>query len=170
MARSPSLVSLTVLASLAVAVTGGCGEPSSSGEAVRFDVCESLTVVPAAALTDAQSAGIREAVGLWNAVARTRLTVAADYAATVPGARLQIQFEAAAAPFHGLYDEAAGRVFINTDLADRAQAIAIAHELGHAFALVHTLDHPSVMRPGNLDVAPNAADADALAAIWGVCP
>jgi len=168
-ARLLSLVSLPLLLAYLVSA-GGCSEPSSSGEAVHFDACEPVTVVPAAALTTGQEAGVRAAIGLWNTTAGTQLLFDADPSAVVAGARLPIRFQAAAAAFHGFYDEQTGSVFINLDLVDRAQTIAIAHELGHGFALVHTTAHPSVMRPGNLDTEPSAADADALVALWGACP
>jgi predicted Zn-dependent protease len=47
----------------------------------------------------------------------------------------------------------------------------IAHELGHAFGLVHVSPdtRPSVMNPGNTTVAPNDGDRAALEALWGTC-
>jgi hypothetical protein len=48
-------------------------------------------------------------------------------------------------------------------------ADVIAHEIGHAFGLVHVTGRASVMNAGNIDVAPNAGDAADLSALWGAC-
>ena len=80
-------------------------------------------------------------------------------------------FATAAPAIFGFYD-GNGDISINQELdADKA-AVTIAHELGHAFGLVHVPAsvRPSVMNPGNLSVTPTAGDRDALAAIWGTCP
>jgi hypothetical protein len=80
-----------------------------------------------------------------------------------------LRFEAAAALSHGFYDPVRGLVLVNDDLVARPLAVTIAHEVGHAFGLVHVTNRPSVMNPGNLEVEPNASDATALADLWGRC-
>ena len=82
---------------------------------------------------------------------------------------LPVHFRPAAEPSRGFFNPYSGEVLINDDLADHALAVTIAHEVGHAFGLVHVTDRASVMAPGNLDVEPNAEDANALAALWGPC-
>ena len=62
-------------------------------------------------------------------------------------------------------------MFINTDLAGAPLAVTIAHEIGHAFGLVHVPadQRTSVMNPNNLVVEPTAEDVDTLATRWGGC-
>ena len=180
MARRLSLVPpplVTLLCGLLFGA-GSCTEASPAGEPVRFDACESLMTVPADAPWTAQQAtGVRTALALWNARAYTRLgsgdqALIGDPALVrLPAEpRLTIQFQSAAEPFHGFYDAPTAGIFINDGLTGSAQAIAIAHEIGHAFGLVHETARPSVMRPGNLDTEPTSGDVDALAALWGSCP
>ena len=104
---------------------------------------------------------------LWNDRAGTHLMMGAD-----PGASgLPIHFQNAGPPFHGLYDAPSGQVYINTDLAGAPLAITIAHEIGHAFGLVHIPadQRTSVMNPNNLVVEPTAEDIATLAMRWGGC-
>jgi hypothetical protein len=162
-ARPPSPALSLLYVPLLCAV--GCGDVSPSGPEIRFDACQDLVVVPDPAVTDGQRAGIRSGIALWNDRARTRLTLEAPTATP----ELAIRFQRAAAPFHGYYDAQRATVFINEDLRDAAQAIVIAHEIGHAFALAHVNQRPSVMTSGNLDTEPTAEDVDELAALWGAC-
>ena len=146
----------------------GCGAGSQEppGDIVAFDACATLPLILDAGVSNAQSAGITAAISLWNDRAGTRLTLAGDQG--TPG--LPIHFEAAAPLFHGLY-EPSGQVFINTDLSGAPLAVTIAHEIGHAFGLVHVPagQRASVMNPNNLVVEPTPEDIDTLALRWGVC-
>ena len=138
---------------------------------MAFDPCQPLLLIPDPAATAAERDGIAAGAALWNAIAGTRLTVA-DADAAAPGtSSLPIHFQSAAAAFHGLYDPTNGQVFINTDLGGGAQAVTIAHEIGHAFGLAHVPSgqRPSVMNPGNLNIEPNADDVATLALRWGAC-
>ena len=166
MARS---LSLAVGLSLLIAVAACAPEQIPPGEAVAFDPCEPLLLMPASTATAAERDGIAAGAVLWNAIAGTRLTVA-DAGAS-GDVLLPIHFQSAAAAFHGLYDPTNGQVFINTDLSGGAQAVTIAHEIGHAFGLAHVPsgERASVMNPGNLNVEPNADDVATLALRWGAC-
>ena len=86
---------------------------------------------------------------------------------------MPLAFQVAAAPFHGLYDDGAGRIHVNEDLTDVGPLhITIAHEIGHAFGLPHVSAsvRRSLMNTGNTTVGITPEDVDALAAIWGRCP
>jgi hypothetical protein len=154
---------------LAAAACAACGDPQASEGAGAHDACAPLTITAAAA-SPAEQAGVDGALALW----RDHGVSAFD--AAPPGAQqavtIDIQFAEAAAAFHGVYDPAADRVLINRDLTDPATvAIVIAHELGHAFGLVHVSPAArlSLMNPGNLATPPTDADQQAVEALWGRC-
>jgi hypothetical protein len=162
--------------------TTGCGGTSSGAvvDAIRFDPCRPLALVVDDGTSAARQDGVRAAIDLWNQAAGARLSVAAAPAAAPAGAppaapsadappALPVHFEPAAAPSHGYFDPVLGEVLINDDLQARPLAVTIAHEVGHAFGLVHVTGRPSVMNPGNLDVEPTAGDVAALATLWGQC-
>jgi hypothetical protein len=164
-------------------LVAGCGGPSSESvvHAVRFDPCRPLALVLDENTSVARVAGVRTAGDLWNLAAGSLLSVdGAASPAGPPGAppaaapagsgpTLPVHFEVAAAPSHGYFDPVLGQVLVNDDLMSRPLAVTVAHEIGHAFGLVHVTGRPSVMNPGNLDVEPNAGDVAALAALWGPC-
>ncbi|HVR00521.1 MAG TPA: matrixin family metalloprotease [Polyangia bacterium] len=121
------------------------------------------------------------AVDWWNTAAGGQVFVAAgagdqpssapsgDPSTDNPSGAVPLHFQAAAPPSHGFFDPARGEIFVNVDLGARPLAVTIAHELGHAFGLVHVTDRASVMTAGNLDVQPNVGDVAALAKLWGAC-
>jgi hypothetical protein len=142
-----------------------------------FDACQPLALAPDPGIPQAESDGVAAAIAMWNATAATRLTLAdpagaAELAGAADGAApaaVPVHFQAAAAPFHGLYDAPNGQIFINTDLADHQLAVTVAHEVGHALGLVHRTDQPSLMNPSNLVIEPQPVDIDTLVTRWGAC-
>lgn len=129
------------------------------------DACSPLALVSSTATTQLQLDGLEAGQALW----RDRGVPALGLRA---GATLEVIFEEAAGPFHGLYDDEQGVIYINTDILDpKTLAIVIAHETGHAFGLPHVprSERISVMNPGNLDTPPTAADQAEIVARWGAC-
>jgi hypothetical protein len=136
------------------------------------DVCApiSLAVREPGEPTDAQRAGIDGALALWRARGIGTMSVI-DGATAGPDA-IELRFEPAALPFHGLYDDETGTVYINSAIEDLAPlSITIAHELGHSFGLPHVpvAERRSLMNPGNLVTPPTDADLAAIQALWGRC-
>jgi predicted Zn-dependent protease len=166
-----------LLAVLSLSHFVGCAEDKPG---LTFDACAPLAIGSSPALTSVQAQGLTDALSMWNQAAGTALVSssamdpiagAGDAAAAM--ARVPLTFQAAAPPFHGLYDNQAGQIFINEDLTVVAPLrITIAHEIGHAFGLVHVSPdvRPSLMNPGNTTVGITPDDVAALAAIWGTCP
>jgi hypothetical protein len=158
----------------AAAACAACAAPQPSERASAHDACAPLAIIAAAA-TPAEQAGIDGALALWRDHGVSAFDAALPPDATpggAPGATIDIQFADAAAVFHGVYDPAADRVVINRDLTDPVPiAIVIAHELGHAFGLVHIspATRISLMNPGNLVTPPTDADQQAVEALWGRC-
>ena len=129
---------------------------------MTHDPCAPLALV-ATTPTAVQQAALGDGQMLWRDHGAPALGLRA-------GATLEVRFSDAAPAFHGLYDDEQGLIYINRDIADQATlSIVIAHELGHAFGLVHVTDRTSVMNAGNLSIVPNDADRDALATLWGSC-
>src|SRR5687767_1802091 len=125
-----------------------------------------MALVAADDATDAERRAIDDGAAMWRALG------AYSFGGGEGAQRIDIVFQDAAAAFHGFYDDTIGVVFINRGLDDDHQrAVTVAHELGHAFGLLHveTRARPSVMNPANLSIEPNADDAAALAELWGSC-
>lgn len=127
------------------------------------DACAPLAI-RAADMSPMQASALTGAFALWRDHGAPRLGEPGD-------ATIELAFRPAAAAFRGLYDDEARTIYINDALADQdVLEIVIAHELGHALGLPHVDGDESVMIRGNTRVAPGAADAAALEALWGPCP
>jgi hypothetical protein len=152
-------------AALFVAGIAGC----SAGDGVidrTFDPCD-VIALDAAGATAAQQAGVDDAVAMWRERGAPHASaVPVDGAPVIP-----VIFEDADPASHGFYDDVEAVIYINTDLDAGARAIAIAHELGHAFGLYHVpeSERTSLMNPHNLAIGPTDEDARALTALWGAC-
>jgi hypothetical protein len=156
---------------LVAALLGGCAADTSDHTLqVVFDPCEPVLLVPGPGAGGAEVASMDAAIAMWSAVGEGSLARAAPAAEPRAGRTLEVRFETAAAVFHGVYDDENGVVYINRRLGDpHERAVTIAHEVGHAFALFHISDRPSVMNPANLVIEPNPDDAADLVSQWGEC-
>lgn len=130
-----------------------------------FDPCLPIALVPAEDATAIERSAVASAAARWRETAAAQIEVDGDAESRVP-----VRFRSASLAFYGYYEDADAAILINRDLIDpTALEIAIAHELGHAFGLLHVTGRRSVMNSGNLTVGPNSDDAAALQALWGSC-
>lgn len=151
---------------LALLSLAACGDPPDNPDPVLYDPC-SAVIVPEAA-EPAELASVGEAVAIWNRALGGRMRVAE---LPEPGS-IPVRFRDAAPLFLGFYDDEGGAVLVNRRLGeDRARAVTVAHELGHAFGLAHVERdrRASIMNPANVDTEPTAEDVLALEARWGGC-
>jgi Metallo-peptidase family M12B Reprolysin-like len=163
---------------------GGCVGAADGPVAALADPCADIVLVPSTNATDDERASIAAAADMWAAVAGTEMQLAggtadataataatgATAATAATATAIPIRFASAPLAFLGAYEVARGDLVINSDIPDEAaSAITVAHELGHAFGLVHVAGRDSVMNAGNTTIAPNALDAADLAARWGLC-
>lgn len=132
---------------------------------ITHDPCAGTTL--GGGETDTQRTGIDDAIALWASEGAQLSRVDASRSGAP---MISVVFEPAAGAFHGVYDDEHGVIHINDDLVDPTQlAIVIAHEMGHAFGLVHVTDRTSLMNPGNLSTPPTDEDRLAVEALWGDC-
>ncbi|MFP4598193.1 MAG: DUF6782 family putative metallopeptidase [Persicimonas sp.] len=159
----------TLLLSAAALLVAGCGNTEHDSTLdVVYNPCEPLNIEVQGEADADQLASVDEALAMWNQLAPVALNrEAADAATTIP-----VRFESGAPMLHGYYEDETGEVIINRSLSDeRARAITVAHELGHAFGLRHVAakKRSSLMNSGNLDTGLTDADADALLLRWNDC-
>jgi len=156
--RFANFVPLLALSALA------CGTPDDDIDIV-YDPCAGL-VVASDDSNDAEAASIDEAVLLWNAVAKTELL--REDRADLP--RIDVRFEDGPSAVRGAYEDELGSIVVNRRLTDSwARSITVAHELGHAFGLLHVTGTASLMNPGNIAIGPTDDDASRLHALWPSC-
>lgn len=154
---------LSLFVVLACACSAG---PESTLIETVYDPCADVTVVAAGSTTVEQRDGIATAVAMWNEHAGTRLTFGGDG----PDGRIEVSFEEAAPVFHGVYRDDRGDIVVNSLLHDPEQrSITIAHELGHAFGLLHITGPEALMNRGNLDTPVTMIDVSELRELWGLC-
>lgn len=167
-ARVVVAVSLCAVASWGV----GCAPPAPTVIETVFDPCAPLIVDVDADSTAAEAASVAAGAAMWRAAVAARVDVASADNVDVDAPRVPVRFDPAGAAFHGYYDDVDGVVFINDAINDDdVRAVTVAHELGHAFGLLHVSERerPSVMNDGNTTVGINDGDRDAIAALWGRC-
>jgi hypothetical protein len=163
---SPSLSAILMCATSA-GLTFGCFENSDDGGAFFLDACQPTLVVPAADATADERAGIGEALALWSEVGGPPTSLGDGSQSQV----LAIGFQRAAPSFFGLYRPDRGDILINRGLTDpTARAITIAHEIGHAFGLMHVEGRASLMNPGNLQIPPGDLEVRLVIERRGPCP
>lgn len=149
---------------VALAVSACTSEDSSYVIERTHDACAPLALVSEAA-SSLQLEGMQAGQDLW-------VDRGAPALGRRAGATLEVRFEEAAGAFHGFYDDHEAIIYINDGIANReALAIVVAHELGHAFGLLHVpaSERPSIMNPGNLTTPPTVEDQRAIEALWGAC-
>jgi len=147
---------------------GGCaGEVADADLDLTYAPC-GATVAVAPGASGAQIESVEAALALWNEAAGFDLGRAAgDDPSAIP-----LRFEDAAPLFMGLYDDERGVIYVNGQLTDpRERTITVAHELGHAFGLLHVQadERPSLMNPGNVTFEPTPEDVAQVDEIWGGC-
>ena len=155
---------------LAIACTSwGCGGQGDTELEIVFDPC-TTQVAAAAGSSASEVASIDRALSLWNEAAELELErVGAPPSDTV----LEVSFVPSIAALRGVYDDEAGAIMVNRAIeGEEHRALTIAHELGHAFGLLHVSpdERASLMNPGNPEVTPTPEDVGALLDLWGRCP
>ncbi len=134
-----------------------------------YDPCSPLTLSLSPDLGADERRGVDEAIAMWSAVVPARISVGAGPRASNV---LPVIFVRGDVAHRAAYWDRSGIIEIARDRLDPASyGIALAHELGHAFGLLHvaTADRASVMNVGNLDVPPGADEAAELRALWPAC-
>jgi hypothetical protein len=137
---------------------------------ITYDPCDARVLTDDDA-TDAELQNLGAAFELWNRSGGGFRLQRIDQGGAREPPPLVVHFRSSLGPFHGYYDDEVGEISIHRGLRDRAEAVTIAHELGHAFGLWHVKPstRASVMNPGNTTVAPTERDVDSVRALWGTC-
>lgn len=157
-----------VLGLLAAVLLVACSHEEGDHIATVFAPCEPLGLVTEGPVPDDTVASMDLTIAMWNLHGMQLTREPAAGVPTVP-----IRFEAAAGNFHGVYEDEIGVIFLNAGITDPHQrAVTLAHEVGHAFGLLHVdrAERTSVMNRGNVVTEPATGDRDALADLWGACP
>jgi hypothetical protein len=134
-----------------------------------YDPCSALAIVPAPDTAPAELSSIEAAVLAWNQVLPTRIAVGAP---SEDEPTLALRFESGDTFFRAVFWDERAEIWVSRDrLAAADYALAIAHELGHAFGLPHVSpdERASVMNVGNLEIAPTEDDAATVSERWDSC-
>jgi len=139
---------------------------SSSDEVdTVYNPCAPLTIALGPDATAAEVNGVEGAILLWSDVLPVQITIGSgERAADV----LPIHFESDV-PYRAMYWDSIGVISVSRDRLEPAEyPLAIAHEMGHAFGLLHVTpeERPSVMNVGNVEIAPTPEDAAGVHACW----
>lgn len=156
-----------IIAVLALGLAPACTTDEEA--ATVYDPCSPLTIAVEPDLGTAEAVGVEDAVLAWARVLPTRIEVGSGSARRDV---LPIRFVSGNTFYRAIYWDSLGTISISRDrLAPEQYAVAIAHELGHAFGLLHVApeERPSVMNVGNVEVAPTERDAAEVAARWETC-
>jgi hypothetical protein len=156
--------------SILILALGGTAACSANDDIETvYDPCSPLTIAVAPDLGAAETQGIEGAIAAWAQVLPAQIVIGAGPRADDV---LPIEFVPGDTFYRGIYWDSLGTISIGRDrLAPEDYALAIAHEMGHAFGLYHVAksDRASVMNVGNLELAPNDDDAAAVRAHWDTC-
>ena len=142
---------------------------SQDEAATVYDPCSPLTLSISSDLGADERRGVDEAIAMWSAVLPTHIEVGTGARASNV---LPVIFVRGDVAHRAAYWDRSGIIEIARDrLEPSTYGIALAHELGHAFGLLHvaTSDRASVMNVGNLEVRPGADEAAELRALWPAC-
>ena len=142
--------------------------------ATTFDPCSPLTIAVRfdasdAETSDAELQSVDAAIASWAQVLPTEISLVRDEGNSEG---LKIAFESGDSFYRAIYFDRRGEILVNRNsLSLDEMPLAIAHELGHAFGLLHVSAEvrPSVMNVGNLDVVPNNDDASGVRDVWDAC-
>jgi len=141
---------------------------SESAVETTYDPCSPLTIALDPGASAAEVSGVEGAVLAWREVLPVQIVLGTgERGADV----LPLRFESGVS-YRAMYWDSIGVISVSRELLDPADyPVAIAHELGHAFGLLHVdaSERPSVMNVGNLALGPTADDAAAVRALWGSC-
>lgn len=155
------------LAILGLALAVACA--ADDAPETVYDPCSPLTLAVEPDLGDTERTAVESAIAAWQHVLPTRISIGDRTAATDV---LPVRFVSGDTFYRAIYWDFEGSISISRDrLAEHDYALALAHELGHAFGLLHVraTDRASVMNEGNLELAPTTADAADVAARWSTC-